>query len=103
MHCMNKIHENLPGASFNKPDTIVQVQVCSSGYYPTDACKEAKATIYTDYFVAGSFLCPSDDKPCPIHVATPTPTPTVPPDPNNGQPGGPGGGGGPDPNNGQPG
>jgi penicillin-binding protein 1A len=104
---MNKIHEDLPGATFTKPDTIITASVCSSGYYPTDACREAKATIYTDYFVSGSYLCPTDNKPCPVHVATPTPTPTLPPDPNNPNNGGPGGGGnpgggpggGPDPNN----
>ncbi len=106
-YCMNKIHEDLPGATFTKPDTIITASVCSSGYYPTDACREAKATIYTDYFVSGSYLCPTDNKPCPVHVATPTPTPTLPPDPNNPNNGGPGGGGnpgggqggGPDPNN----
>ena len=100
MHCMNEIHEDLPGASFSKPDTIVTASVCSSGYYPTDACREAKAKIYTDYFVSGSSLCPKDSNPCPIHVATPTPEPTITPpgpeDPNN--PNGQGQGPGPDPN-----
>ena len=97
MYCMNKIHENLPGATFNKPDTIVTMPVCMSGYYPNESCRE-QSKVYTDYFVSGSYLCPSDDKPCPIH-ATPTPTPTpLPPqnpqggqDPNQG--GGPGQGG----------
>ncbi len=100
MHCMNEIHEDLPGASFSKPDTIITASVCSSGYYPTDACREAKAKIYTDYFVSGSSLCPKDSNPCPIHVATPTPEPTITPpgpeDPNN--PNGQGQGPGPDPN-----
>ena len=93
MYCMNKIHENLPGATFNKPDTIVTMPVCMSGYYPNESCRE-QSKVYTDYFVSGSYLCPSDDKPCPIH-ATPTPTPTPPPpqdqhggqDPNQGGPG----------------
>ena len=97
---MNEIHEDLPGASFSKPDTIITASVCSSGYYPTDACREAKAKIYTDYFVSGSSLCPKDSNPCPIHVATPTPEPTITPpgpeDPNN--PNGQGQGPGPDPN-----
>lgn len=107
MYCMNRIHENLPGATFTKPDTIITASVCSSGYYPTDACRE-QGKIYTDYFVAGSYLCPRDDKPCPFHT-TPTPTPIPTPDPNQ-QPGGqdgqggqggqgnnPGGGPGPNP------
>ena len=93
MYCMNKIHENLPGATFNKPDTIVTMPVCMSGYYPNESCRE-QSKVYTDYFVSGSYLCPSDDKPCPIHT-TPTPTPTPPPpqdqhggqDPNQGDPG----------------
>lgn len=96
--CMQHIHLYLPGASFEKPDSIVTESVCSSGYYPTDACwAEEGNKVYTDYFVSGSYLCPTDDRPCPVHVpATPTPTPTLPPpppgqDPNNpGQPGQPG-------------
>ena len=91
---MEKIHQDLPGATFTKPETIVTASVCSSGAYPTDACRDAKATIYTDYFVAGSYLCPTDDRPCTVHVA-PTPTPVPTPDPNAA---GPGQGGGPDPN-----
>ena len=93
--CMQHIHLYLPGASFEKPDSIVTESVCSSGYYPTDACwAEEGNKVYTDYFVSGSYLCPTDDRPCPVHVpATPTPTPTLPPpppgqDPNQpGQPG----------------
>ncbi len=101
--CMSKIHKELPGASFSKPDSIVTASVCSSGYYPSDACREA-GTVTTDYFVAGSYLCPTDNNPCPIHLPpTPTPIPTpVQPgwDPNQpgggqGGPGGPGQGGGP--------
>ena len=96
--CMQHIHLYLPGASFEKPDSIVTESICSSGYYPTDACRAAEGNkVYTDYFVSGSYLCPTDDKPCPVHVvATPTPTPTLPPpgpgqDPNQGQqPGQPG-------------
>ena len=97
MYCMNRIHENLPGATFTKPDTIITASVCSSGYYPTDQCRE-EGTIYTDYFVSGSYLCPTDDKPCTVHVApTPTPTPAI-PDPNDPN----GGGGWQDPNAGDP-
>ena len=90
--CMQHIHLYLPGASFDKPDTIVQASVCSSGYYPTDACRAEEGNkVYTDYFVSDSYLCPTDDRPCPVHiVVTPTPTPTLPPpppgqDPNQGQ------------------
>jgi penicillin-binding protein 1A len=91
--CMHEIHENLPGASFEKPDSIIQTSVCSSGYYPTDACRaDEENKVYTDYFVSGSYLCPTDDKPCPVHhTPTPTPTPSVTPTPggrgrNNGNP-----------------
>ncbi len=81
---MKKLHADLPGATFSKPKSIVRVSVCESGYYPTDACKQAKAKIYTDYFVSGSFLCPKEGNPCTVHIATPTPAP-LPPGPNNGQ------------------
>ena len=84
MYVMKKIHEDLPGATFSKPKTIVKVSVCSSGYYPTDACKNSKAKIYTDYFVADSYLCPKESNPCPVHIATPTPEPTLPPPPGPG-------------------
>ena len=86
--CMHHIHEDLPGASFEKPDSIITASVCSSGYYPTDACRAAEGNkVYTDYFISGSYLCPTDDKPCQVHVSpTPSPSPTPaggPPDPNN--------------------
>ena len=84
MFVMKKIHADLPGATFSKPKSIVRLSVCSSGYYPTDACKAANAKIYTDYFVSGSDLCPKESNPCPVHIATPTPT-LPPPPPNGGQ------------------
>ena len=84
MYVMKKIHADLPGATFSKPKTIVRLSVCSSGHYPTDACKAANAKIYTDYFVAGSFLCPKESDPCTVHIATPTPT-LPPPPPGGGQ------------------
>ena len=84
MYVMKKIHADLPGATFSKPKTIVRLSVCSSGYYPTDACKAANAKIYTDYFVSGSFLCPKESNPCTVHIATPTPT-LPPPPPGGGQ------------------
>ncbi|MBP5654272.1 MAG: transglycosylase domain-containing protein [Clostridiales bacterium] len=80
MYCMKKIHENLPGAKFNKPESIVQVSVCTeSGRYATDACKAA-GTVVSDYFVSGSDLCPSSDKPCKTHKAEPSVTPTPAPE-----------------------
>ena len=79
--CMHQIHKDLPGATFSKPDSIIQTSVCSSGYYPTDACyADEENKVYTDYFVSGSYLCPTDDKPCQVHVA-PTPTPPTSPTP----------------------
>ena len=74
MYCMKKIHEDLPGAKFVKPETIVTAEVCSSGYAPNDACRAA-GTVKSDYYVAGSSLLPDPALPCPIHVPTPTPTP----------------------------
>ncbi|MCH4154093.1 MAG: transglycosylase domain-containing protein [Saccharofermentans sp.] len=79
MYCMQKIHANLPAAEFVKPDTVISVQVCSSGYYATDACRAAGTTI-TDYFVTGSALCPTEDNPCPVHGVPAETTPAV--DPN---------------------
>lgn len=86
--CMYNIHDGLPSASFYKPDTIITASVCMSGYYPTDACRaDENNLVFTDYFVSGSYICPTDNNPCPVHVAptpTPSPTPTgAPPDPNN--------------------
>ncbi len=74
MYCMNKIHKDLPAAKFEKPDTIVTAEACSSGYTPNDACRNAM-TVRSDYYVAGSSLIPDPDAPCPIHVPSPTPTP----------------------------
>ena len=67
-YVMSRIHENLPGASFTRPDDVVEMEVCSSGYYPTDFCREAQSTA-TDYFVMGSYLAPNPLNPCPIHTA----------------------------------
>lgn len=67
-YVMSKIHENLPGASFNRPDTVVQMEVCTSGYYATEFCRAAGTTM-TDYFVVNSYLTPRQDAVCPIHTA----------------------------------
>jgi penicillin-binding protein 1A len=74
MYCMNKIHKDLPAAKFEKPDTIITAEACSSGYAPNDACRNAM-TVRSDYYVAGSSLIPDPEAPCPIHVPSPTPTP----------------------------
>ena len=79
---MNKIHEDLPAAKFVKPDTIVTAEACSSGYAPTDACRNAK-TVRSDYYVAGSTLLPDPSVECPIHAPSPTPTPVPPPPPGD--------------------
>lgn len=67
-YVMSKIHQNLPGASFNRPDTVVQMEVCSSGYYATEYCRAAGTTT-TDYFVVNSYLTPRQDALCPVHTA----------------------------------
>ncbi|MBP5261102.1 MAG: transglycosylase domain-containing protein [Clostridiales bacterium] len=90
MYCMQKIHQDLPGARFVKPDTIISAEYCSSGYYPTDVCRDS-GNVRSDYFVIGSSLMPDQDVPCPIHVPSPTPTPAptatpVPPPPEGGEP-----------------
>lgn len=66
-YVMSRIHSDKPAASFTMPDTIVRVEVCSSGYYATDYCR-AEGTTYTDYFVTGSSLTPTADNPCPLHT-----------------------------------
>ncbi len=94
MWCMTRIHQDLPGARFVKPDTVISAEACSSGYYPTDVCRDSM-TVRSDYYVVGSSLMPDPAVPCPIHAPSPTPTPTpvpvVPPD-DGGQEGGEDGG-----------
>lgn len=68
-YVMSKIHQDLPGASFNRPDTVVQVEVCTSGYYATEFCRAAGTTT-TDYFVVNSYLTPREDAVCPVHTAS---------------------------------
>lgn len=67
-YVMDKIHQNLPGASFNRPDTVVEMEVCASGYAANEFCRAAGTTV-TDYFVIGSYLTPGQDSICPIHTA----------------------------------
>lgn len=79
---MQKIHVNLPGADFEKPEGVVLKTVCKdSGMLATQFCKDAGSSI-TDYFIAGNYLTPTED--CTFHIAptpTPTPDPAVPTDP----------------------
>ena len=66
---MQKIHTNLPGAEFEKPENIVRVTVCkSSGLKATEYCKEADAAV-SDYFIEDSYLTPIRE--CTFHTATP--------------------------------
>lgn len=65
-YVMSRIHTNCASIGFPKPDDIISVEVCSSGYYATDACRAAGST-YIDYFVEGSPLTPTAESPCPIH------------------------------------
>ncbi|MCQ2531610.1 MAG: PBP1A family penicillin-binding protein [Saccharofermentans sp.] len=67
-YVMSRIHDDCPSVGFPKPDTIIQMEVCSSGYFATDYCREAESTT-TDFFVVGKYLTPSTDNPCPVHVA----------------------------------
>jgi len=77
-YVMQRIHKKLPGAKFEIPDNIVRASVCSSsGYKPTQYCQEA-GTVMEDYFIADSYLNPTQE--CQFHKATPTPTPTPAPD-----------------------
>jgi len=68
MYCMQKIHENLPGAEFVQPETVVECAVCTAtGKYPTAACYAA-GSVTKDYYSSGSDLCPTSDHPCTYHV-----------------------------------
>ena len=67
-YVMSRIHQDLPGASWERPETVVEMEVCESGYYPSDYCREAGTTV-TDLFVVGSYLAPTADNVCPIHTA----------------------------------
>ena len=66
-YVMSRIHLNLPGASWERPENVVEMEVCESGYYPSDYCREAGTTV-TDLFVVGSYLAPTEDNVCPIHT-----------------------------------
>lgn len=67
-YVMSRIHQDLPGASWTRPENVVELEVCESGYWPNDYCREAHATV-TDLFVLGSYLTPTQENVCPIHTA----------------------------------
>ena len=61
---MSRIHENLPSEPFEKPQGIVQAQVCSkSGKYPIPGLCDAD--VRTEYFEEGTEPDPMDS--CDIH------------------------------------
>ena len=76
-YVMSRIHQDLPGASWTRPDNVVELEVCESGYWPSEYCREAHTTV-TDYFVLGSYLTPTQDNVCPIHTAPEEETPEQP-------------------------
>lgn len=65
-YVMSRIHDDCPGTSFNRPDTIVYAAICESGYYPNEYCY-AEDTVLSDYFVASSSLLPDSRLVCPSH------------------------------------
>ena len=67
-YVMSRIHQDLPGASWVRPDNVLEMEVCESGYYPSEYCRQAQTTV-TDYFILGSYLTPTQDNVCPIHTA----------------------------------
>ena len=81
-YVMSRIHGSCETASFVRPESVIQMPVCSSGYYATEYC-QAAGTVTTDYFVSGSYLAPSITNQCPIHTAPPEeePGPGAPPPP----------------------
>ena len=81
-YVMSRIHGSCETASFVRPESVIQMPVCSSGYYATEYC-QAAGTVTTDYFVSGSYLAPSITNQCPIHTAPPEeePGPDAPPPP----------------------
>lgn len=80
-YVMQRIHEDLPGATFTCPDNVSRKSVCTtSGMAPNQYCNEA-GTVTDDYFIDDSYLTPDKNNECTFHVS-PTPTPTPTPEPN---------------------
>ncbi len=66
---MQKVHENLEPAKFEKPEAVVEVEVCKdSGLLPTDACRNDKrgSRVYTEYFNSKNGTIPTEY--CTTHV-----------------------------------
>lgn len=67
-YVMSRIHGNCASVGFPRPESIISLEVCSSGYYANEYCTAAGTTTI-DYFVTTSPLTPSTDNPCPLHQA----------------------------------
>jgi len=64
---MERVHEELPGAQFQRPDGIITASVCrDSGHPATDLCRSDPrgSRVTSDIFAAGTV--PST--PCPVHA-----------------------------------
>jgi len=64
---MERVHEDLPGAQFQRPDGIISSSVCrDSGHPATDLCRSDPrgSRVTSDIFAAGTV--PS--APCPVHT-----------------------------------
>lgn len=73
-YVMSRIHDDLPSIGFPRPDSILALEVCNSGYIATEYCQQASTT-NVDYFVNGAYLTPDTEEICPLHTPSPTPTP----------------------------
>lgn len=70
---MQKIHTNLPGMDFPRPEGIIEKTVCTvSGNLATGDCFTA-GTAITDFFIEGKPIMPSVS--CTLHIPTPVPPP----------------------------
>lgn len=65
-YVMSRIHDDCPGTSFYRPDTIVTASICESGGYPNQYCYEENCVL-TDYFSSTSSLYPDDRLICSTH------------------------------------
>jgi penicillin-binding protein 1A len=67
---MTSIHAGLPRKEFIKPKGVITEQICKdSGMLATPYCPSP----YSEYFVPGAIMNPT--QPCSLHTAAPTPTP----------------------------
>lgn len=66
---MEEVHKDLAPAKFEKPDGVVEVEVCmDSGLLPTEACRNDKrgSRVYTEYFNSKNGTIPTEY--CSTHV-----------------------------------